>query len=182
MSRAPAKPWPDCSSVHTIVFDFDGVFTDNKVYVDENGAESVRCDRADGLAMDFLRHYQDEGHLNARIFILSREKNPVVLARAKKIGIECKHGVGDKLEFLQRYLKRLHAKKRTPLAGVIFLGNDLNDLPLMRAAGFAVAPSDAHPRVRAIADAVLLHKGGEGFVRAFVEKFLRIETFTAGDR
>ena len=180
MSRRTALRWPALSSVHTLVFDFDGVFTDNKVYVSERGVEMVRCDRADGLAMDLLRRCRGSG-FKARAFILSKEKNPVVLARARKIGLECRHGVDDKVKFMKRYLTQQHRKLKDPFAGVVFLGNDLNDLPLMRAAGFSVAPGDAHPRVRKAASVVLPQKGGEGFVRAFVERFLRIETLTAGE-
>jgi N-acylneuraminate cytidylyltransferase len=167
--------WPDCSTVHTVIFDFDGVFTDNKVYVSENGTESVRCDRADGLGMDFMRRYQQKGLLDARIFILSKETNPVVLARARKIGVECKYAVVDKLGFVTRYLAESEKENAISLKGVVFLGNDLNDLPLIRAAGFSVAPVDAHPVVRKAASVVLPQKGGEGFVRAFVERFLGIE-------
>lgn len=181
MSRPAAPRWPRLAAVHTLVFDFDGVFTDNKVYVSGNGDEAVRCDRADGLAMDFLRRYQRSGRFKARVFILSKEKHAVVLARARKIGLECRHGVGDKVEFMQRYLARHQRKLRDPFAGVVFLGNDLNDLPLMRAAGFSVAPSDAHARVRKIASVVLPQKGGEGFVRAFVERFLGIDKLGAGE-
>ncbi len=181
MNRPAAPRWPRLSAVHTLVFDFDGVFTDNKVYVSANGDETVRCDRADGLAMDLLRRYRDSGQFRARVFILSREKNAVVRARARKIGLECRHGVGDKVEFMRRYLAQHHRKLEYPFAGVVFLGNDLNDLPLMRAAGFSVAPRDAHARVRKIASVVLPQKGGDGFVRAFVERFLGIDKLGAGE-
>lgn len=181
MSRPADSRWPKPSTVHTLVFDFDGVFTDNKVYVSGNGDEAVRCDRADGLAMDLLRCYMESGRFNARVFILSKEKNAVVLARARKIGLECRHGVGDKVKFMKRYLAQYHRRLKDPFAGVVFLGNDLNDLPLMRAVGFSVAPRDAHARVRKTATVVLPQKGGEGFVRAFVERFLEIEKLGAGE-
>jgi len=181
MSRPVNRRWPELSSVHTVIFDFDGVFTDNKIYVSETGGEMVRCDRADGLAMDMLRRYQRNGLINARFFILSREKNNVVLARARKVGLECRHGVGDKVKFMKRYFAQHHREIKDPFAGVVFLGNDLNDLELMRAAGFSVAPRDAHARVKKAASVVLPQAGGEGFVRAFVERFLGIEKLNVGE-
>ena len=181
MSRAADRPWPDFSSVHTVIFDFDGVFTDNKVYVSGRGDETVRCDRADGLAIDILRRYRRKGQFNARVFILSKEKNAVVSARARKIGLECHYGVSDKVKFMKRYLARHHRNLKNPFANVIFLGNDLNDLPLMQAVGFSVAPSDAHARIRKAASIVLPQKGGEGFVRAFVERLLGINKLSTGD-
>ena len=163
--------WPALAGVHTIAFDFDGVFTDNKVYVTEEGKESVRCDRADGLGIDMLRAATQKGMLRADIFILSKERNPVTLARAKKLQLTCHAGCDDKVAFMQRRIR--------DFAGVIYVGNDLNDLALMRLAGFSVAPSDAHEQVQRIASVVLPKRGGEGFVRAFVEKLLDIDNLAS---
>ena len=172
------KPFPDYASVHTVVFDFDGVFTDNKIWVDQDGREIVRCDRSDGLAFDFVRAFQRRGHLVSEFFILSREANQVVLARAKKLQLVCHHGIGDKLGFMTEYLAARLSDSADPFAGMVYLGNDLNDLPLMRRAGYAVAPADAHPRVCEIAHLVMQQRGGEGFVRAFIERFLGIDQLT----
>jgi YrbI family 3-deoxy-D-manno-octulosonate 8-phosphate phosphatase len=168
------KPLPPLSSVHTVVFDFDGVFTDNKVWVDQDGRESVRCDRGDGLAFDLVRAYQRHGKMKATMFILSKEFNPVVLARASKLKLDCQHGIGDKLTFLQGNFAQRFPGHNDPFAGLIYLGNDINDLPVMRRAGFAVAPADAHPLVQEIAHLVLPQRGGDGFVRAFIEQWLGI--------
>ena len=167
------------TEIHTVAFDFDGVFTDNKVWVDQNGQESVRCDRGDGLAFDLVRAFQKQGKLNAEFFILSKETNPVVLARAVKLKLICHHGIGDKLDFMEEYLTTRLPLDHDPFAGLIYLGNDLNDLPLMQHAGYAVAPSDAHPMVREVAHLVLEQRGGEGFVRAFVEQLLDIKQLTS---
>ncbi len=168
------KPFPSLETIHTVAFDFDGVFTDNKVWVDQDGRESVRCDRGDGLAFDFVRAFRQQGKLNAEFFIISKEANPVVLARARKLKLDCHHGVGDKLGFMKEYLKKRFPAAPEPFAGLIYVGNDLNDLPLMQHAGFSVAPIDAHPMVRDMAHIVLEQRGGEGFVRAFVERLLSI--------
>ena len=170
--------FPALHAIHTVAFDFDGVFTDNKVWVDESGRESVRCDRADGLAVDLIRTAQRRGLLEAEVFVISAERNPVVTTRAQKLGLECHQGVSDKLEFIRNSLVDRFPTDRTPLRGLIYLGNDLNDLSVMQQAGFAVAPSDAHPRVLAIADLVLGNPGGGGFVRTFVERMLGFEDLT----
>lgn len=165
---------PPLKDIHTVAFDFDGVFTDNKVWVDQDGRESVRCDRGDGLAFDFIRAFQRKAKLDVEFFILSKESNSVVLARAKKLKLVCHHGVSDKLNFMIQYLNNKLPNHTDPFSGLIYLGNDLNDLPLMRRAGYAVAPSDAHPLVRKIAHLTLEQCGGEGFVRTFIEQLLGI--------
>ena len=172
------KTLPDLTSIHTVVFDFDGVFTDNKVWVDQDGHESVCCDRRDGLAFDMVRAFQKRGKLNAEFFILSKESNPVVLARAKKLKLDCLYNISDKLSCMQEYFANRSSSSPNSFEGLVYLGNDLNDLPLMRRAGFAVAPADAHPKVREIANLVLPECGGEGFVRAFIELLLGINLLT----
>ncbi len=169
---------PALETVHTIVFDFDGVFTDNKVWVDQEGHESVRCDRGDGLALDMVRAFKRQGKLNAELFVLSKESNPVVLQRARKLKLDCQHGVGDKLTFMQEYLENRFPSMPDPFAGLVYLGNDLYDLPVMRRAGFAVAPEDAHPLVLDISHLVMRQGGGDGFVRAFIERLLGINELT----
>lgn len=168
------KSFPKLDAIHTVAFDFDGVFTDNKVWVDQDGRESVRCDRGDGLAFDMMRAYQNQGKLKAVAIILSKETNPVVQARAKKLRLDCHNSTRDKLAFMADYLATRYPDNADPFAGLIYVGNDLNDLPLMRRAGFGVAPADAHPKVLDVADLVLPQRGGEGFVRAFIERMLGI--------
>lgn len=172
------KPFPEMAAVHTVVFDFDGVFTDNKVWTDQDGRESVCCDRRDGLAFDLVRAFQRRGRLASEFFILSKESNPVVLARAIKLKLDCHHGVGDKLGFMTNHLAAKFPHQADPFAGVAYLGNDLNDLPLMCRVGYAVAPADAHPRVRKAAHLILEQRGGDGFVRAFIERLLEIDRLT----
>jgi len=174
----PGVAWPSPEAIHTIAFDFDGVFTDNKVYVGQDGFESVRCDRADGLGIDFLRAAKERGLLLADFFVLSKERNPVVEARAAKLHLVCHWGHDDKLTFMSRYFAQSRPGDRDPFRGLMYVGNDLNDLIVMVRAGFSVAPADAHPRVRDAASAVLPQRGGEGFVRAIVERLLNFEHMT----
>jgi N-acylneuraminate cytidylyltransferase len=141
--------------VQAVIFDFDGVLTDNRVQVDERGVESVTCDRGDGLGLGLLRA------AGVQILILSKERSRVVQARADKLGLECLQGVDDKLPALRGWLSR-HGIE---LSASVYVGNDVNDLDCMRAVACAVAPSDAHPAALSSAQLVLARPGGRGAVR-----------------
>ncbi len=173
-----ANEFPSLNLIHTIVFDFDGIFTNNKVLIHESGSEAVVCDRSDGLALDILRAYQKAYRLDFNFFILSKESNPVVQARAKKLKLQCKNAVSNKLQYLEKYFLENLPQLENPFDGLIYLGNGLNDLPAMRKAAFSIAPSDSHPLVLKIANIVLPQKGGEGFISAFIERLIGIESFT----
>ena len=169
---------PTISSIHTVAFDFDGIFTNNKVLIDQDGRESVQCDRSDGLAFDLVRAFQKRGLLHADFFIITTESNPVVLARAKKLNLVCYHGIQNKLAFLEENLSLRFPDEKDFFTGLIYLGNDLNDLSVMKKAGFAIAPCDAHPCIKEIANLVIANRGGEGVVRTFVEEWLEINKLT----
>jgi len=173
--------FPNIHLIHTLVFDFDGIFTNNKVYVREDGLEMVCCDRADGLALDMLRSVCAKKQLQLDRFILSKEKNIVVETRAKKLQLPCFSGIGNKLEFLKNYFSKNRIDDSDPFSGMIYLGNDLNDLPVISCAGFSVVPSDAHSMVKSAASVILPQKGGYSFVRSFIEKFLNINKLTIGE-
>ena len=163
---------PSWREIHTIIFDFDGIFTDNNVYLGEDGKEIVKCSRADGLGLDMLRKFIIKKKWNVRYFILSKEKNPVVLARAKKLKIDCIHGVDNKLFFIKEYIKDNKYKESEFKKGSIYLGNDLNDYEVMHYCGTSVAPKDSHKIIIKNANIVLNRKGGDGFVREFIEKLI----------
>jgi 3-deoxy-D-manno-octulosonate 8-phosphate phosphatase (KDO 8-P phosphatase) len=165
---------PHRNSIHTIVFDFDGIFTDNKVWVSEDGSEIVRCDRGDGLGLDIFRNFCNYHQWTPNLFILSKEKNPVVESRAKKLKLKCYQSVDSKLKHIEAYLRRSSLEWQ----GLVYLGNDLNDYVVMLKAGYSVAPIDAHPRILEVADLVLLNEGGNGFVRAFLEKLMKLSTLS----
>lgn len=145
--------------VQLVVFDFDGVFTDNKVYTSQQGIESVACDRRDSLGCSILKK------LGVNLFILSTEANPVVLKRAEKIGIDAEMACRDKKQFIQKYLDK-HAFNP---ANVAYMGNDLNDLEAMALVGHRVVPADAHPLLLKNASLILTKNGGEGAVRELCE-------------
>ena len=145
-----------------VVFDFDGVFTDNRVLVDETGKESVFCDRGDGMALSWLR----EAGIPA--LILSKERNPVVEARARKVGLPYAQAIDGKADYLRDHCTR----EGIDLADVIYVGNDLNDLECFAIVGCPVAVADAVPQVAAAARIVLSKPGGRGAIRELVDKIL----------
>lgn len=164
-----------------IVFDFDGVFTDNKVYLNEDGKEFIKCSRADGMGIDLLRAYIKINQLNIDYIILSSETNPVVLARAKKLNIVAHASIKNKYKFILNFFESNFPEITNPFSSIVYLGNDLNDLPVMRHAGLSIVPGDAHPMVKAIASKVYPQMGGDGFVRAFIEDFININNLTEGE-
>ena len=138
-----------------VFFDFDGVFTDNSVYVSEDGKESVRCWRSDGLGLEKLRHI---GFYHQ---IISTEKNPAVLKRAQKLKIKCVNGIQDKYGKLKEIAKSNHFD----LGEIIFVGNDINDLECLRNVGVAIMVADAHPSLLSENFFVTTMHGGYGAVR-----------------
>ncbi len=125
------------ASVELIAFDFDGVFTDNAVYVNEDGVESVRCWRSDGLGLARLRS------VGVRAFVISTETNPVVTIRTNKLKVPCKQGVGDKAQTILDTCRELGV----PPSRTMFVGNDINDIPAFQSVGIPVAVADAYPEV-----------------------------------
>jgi YrbI family 3-deoxy-D-manno-octulosonate 8-phosphate phosphatase len=160
---------------HTLVFDFDGVFTNNKVYVGESGTESVRCDRADGLGIELLRKYKCIENWNLDIMIVSKEKNQVVSRRAEKLNIKCFQGVNNKLELIQKLHNKKQAHIEAALAKTIYVGNDINDLECILKCGHSFAPSDAHAVVKKACSTTLEQQGGNGFVRAVAEEIVGLQ-------
>jgi 3-deoxy-D-manno-octulosonate 8-phosphate phosphatase (KDO 8-P phosphatase) len=141
------------------VFDFDGVFTDNRVWVNERGEESLVFTRSDGLG---LRRLDEVG---VRYLILSMEQNPIVSARAQKLHADCVQGVEDKLSVLRERAGQLGVS----LERTAYVGNDINDADCLRAAGMPVVPADAWAEVKPLARWVLSRPGGAGCVREFCD-------------
>ncbi len=156
-------------SITAIVFDFDGVLTDDRVYVDQDGREMVACSRKDGLGFDMLRK------TGIKLFILSTETNPVVARRAEKLRIPVVQGSKDKAESL----RALASSEAFDLDTTLFVGNDINDLPAIRLCGSSACPSDAHSAVKAAATHVLETPGGQGVTREIIEKILGLDPESA---
>tara|TARA_A100001011_G_scaffold399540_1_gene508697 strand:- start:2250 stop:2714 length:465 start_codon:yes stop_codon:yes gene_type:complete len=141
--------------IKLIVYDFDGVMTDNKVYIDQNGNEMVQVNRSDGLGIAKIKT------LEIKQIIISTEENSVVSARANKLDIPCLQGIANKKYALKDYCQ----KNDIQILQVAYVGNDINDKNAMEIAGFSFCPADAHETIKEISDHILKRNGGDGVIR-----------------
>jgi YrbI family 3-deoxy-D-manno-octulosonate 8-phosphate phosphatase len=155
--RQPVPPGvaADLAAVRLVVFDFDGVFTDNTVYVSEDGTESVRCWRGDGLGLEAVQR------LGLQVLILSTEANPVVSVRSRKLRVDCVQGCDDKRVRLEALVR----DRGLTMDQVAYVGNDVNDLGCLEAVRVPIVVGDAHPSVLPIARIRTERPGGRGAVR-----------------
>jgi 3-deoxy-D-manno-octulosonate 8-phosphate phosphatase (KDO 8-P phosphatase) len=157
--RIPAR----FRTVRLVVFDFDGVFTDNTVYVSQDGTESVRCWRGDGLGLSALKR------LGIDTIIVSTETNPVVGARSRKLAMRWVQGCDDKLAAV----RALAEEFGVTLQHVAFVGNDINDLDCLKAVGLPIVVHDSHPAVLKSAYYRTVRCGGRGAVREVCDLIVR---------
>ena len=143
------------TDIRLVVLDFDGVFTDNAVYVTQDGVESVRCWRSDGIGLTRMRS------VGVHALILSTEVNPVVTARAAKLKIPCRQGVEDKAAAVLDTCMELGID---PLQAA-FVGNDINDVPAFKVVGLPIAVADALPETFPHVLYRTVKSGGHGAVR-----------------
>ncbi len=147
------------NQIKIIFSDFDGVLTDNKVYLNEEGLESVLLNRSDGLAVQILKKN------NIKILVVSTESNIVVSKRCKKIMVECHQGIENKEIFIKDYLSNQNLNKEN----CIYIGNDLNDYSAMNIFENTFCPSDSHKLIKSIAKKTLECKGGDGVLMEIIE-------------
>ena len=145
-----------------IVYDFDGVMTDNRVIIFQDGTEAVIVNRADGLGVERFRS------LGIPQLILSTETNSVVKARASKLHLEVIASCKDKKNVLKKYCEKMEYD----LSKVAYIGNDINDLEAMKIVGYPIAPANAHVEVKKIAKLVTRAKGGDGVIRELLDIFI----------
>jgi len=151
---------PDC--IDLLVLDFDGTMTDDRVWVHQDGSELVAANRGDGLGIRFLQK------AGVKVIVISREENPVVAARCRKLNLPVTQGVEDKPIVLMNYLK----ENKIDPKNTIFLGNDINDVPCFPIVGYAAVVADAQIPAKRHADRILSRKGGHGAVREMCEIIL----------
>jgi N-acylneuraminate cytidylyltransferase len=152
------RPMPE--RVDLLVMDFDGVLTDNRVWMDQDGREMVAAYRSDSLGLGLL--HETTG---IDLLVLSKEVNPVVAARCNKMRVAYVQGIDDKPAALAQIL----AERGVQPEHAIFIGNDVNDTPCFPLVGWAVAPADAQSDALRQADLVLSRRGGYGAVRELCE-------------
>ena len=143
------------SNIQLVMFDFDGVFTDNTVIVDQDGKESVRCWRSDGIGLQRLKE------VGIKACIVSTEQNPVVMARAQKLQIDCWQNVADK----EAAVIKICTHFNVPTAAAMFVGNDINDIPAFKIVGLPVGVSDCSPEIIPFILFRTKSNGGLGAVR-----------------
>jgi YrbI family 3-deoxy-D-manno-octulosonate 8-phosphate phosphatase len=148
--------------VKLLVLDFDGVLTDNRVWVNQDGQEMVAANRSDSIGLNLLRQ------AGVEVWVLSTETNPVVGARCAKLNLPVYQSIADK----GAALKSLFKERQVDPAQIVYLGNDVNDLPCFPLVGCAVVVGDAHPDARGKADLALSLPGGRGAVRELCDLLL----------
>ncbi|MEW6088419.1 MAG: HAD hydrolase family protein [bacterium] len=153
------------AGIKLIVFDFDGVFTDNRVLVMQDGSEGVLCSRSDGLGLNMLRD------IGLKMLVISKEVNPVVSVRCKKLGIPCIQGIDHKAIVLRREVKKIGID----LEKTAYVGNDINDLECLQIVGLPVCVADAYPEVKKISLHITKARGGKGAVREFCDFVIKIK-------
>ncbi|MGW4019776.1 cytidylyltransferase domain-containing protein [Streptomyces sp. NPDC005009] len=146
---------PTADDIDAVVLDFDGTQTDDRVLIDSDGREFVSVHRGDGLGIAALRRS------GLKLLILSTEQNPVVAARARKLKLPVLHGIDRK----DLALKQWCEEQGTAPERVLYVGNDVNDLPCFALVGWPVAVASAHDVVRGAARAVTTLPGGDGAIR-----------------
>jgi len=152
------------AGIKMVILDVDGVLSDGTIFLDEQGRESKGFSSRDGLGIYLLRR------AGIGIALISGRSSRTVEHRARALDItEVHQGIGDKLVVYQSMLASHDLRD----AEVCYVGDDLIDLPVMKRVGFAAAPADAHPLVRAAAHWVAPSNGGRGAVREVIEEVLR---------
>lgn len=151
------------AAIRMLVLDFDGVFTDGSVYIDDAGNETVRCSRVDGKGLQLLRES------GTKVVVISAEAGGVVEHRCGKLGLDGVHaGIKNKVEVYERIKDEFKMSD----AQICFCGDDLQDLELMELAGLGCCPANGVPAVKEAADIVLGERGGEGFIRRVCDLLL----------
>ena len=151
------------SNIKLLALDFDGVLTNNKVIVDENGIESVICNRSDSLGIGLLKKKDID------VIVISKEANKVVKARCNKLKISCVQGIDDKISILKKEIN----KRGLQPEEVCFIGNDVNDVECIEYVGLGVAVNDAFSEVKKAAKIVTEKNGGKGAVREIIDNILK---------
>jgi 3-deoxy-D-manno-octulosonate 8-phosphate phosphatase (KDO 8-P phosphatase) len=152
--------------IRLLVLDVDGVLTDGRLYLGPRGEALKAFHVRDGVG---LKQLQQAG---LAVAVISGRRSPIVAARCRELGVRhVLQGVGDKLPALMRLCARL---KLTP-AACACVGDDLPDVPVMRAAALSFAVADAHRAARRAADIVTRLPGGRGAVREVCDHLLALK-------
>lgn len=151
--------------IQAFIFDVDGVLTDGTVLVTETGEQHRRFNIKDGYALQLAvkRGYQ--------IVAVSGGRSKGIELRLKGLGItEIYLGLDSKIETYHNFILRSGLTANQ----ILYMGDDIPDLPAIKLAGLATCPADAVEEIKAVCDYISSKKGGEGCVRDVIEKVLKI--------
>lgn len=163
LSRCSKEQIKKASLIKAIFFDVDGVLTDGKIIYDENGKETKTFHVKDGLIISYLKK---AGILTGAI---SGRESPAVTKRLAELKIDfCHQNIVDKAMVFEKLMSHYNLKSKE----VAFIGDDINDLPVFRLAGFSVCPADTYDYIKAQADFVTQARGGEGVLREVADVVL----------
>jgi 3-deoxy-D-manno-octulosonate 8-phosphate phosphatase (KDO 8-P phosphatase) len=152
--------------IRVFVFDIDGVLTDSTVLVLENGLQARRMNIKDGLALQMALK---NGY---RVIVISGSYSEPVKERLRKLGVEEVHmGITDKMIFIEQFV----GESAMQWEEILFMGDDLPDIELIRVSGLGCCPADAVPEVLEISKYISPVKGGEGCARDVIEKVLKVQ-------
>lgn len=155
--------FPKLKKIKLIAFDFDGVFTDGKVTLDQNGIESVVCSRRDSLGLNQLKR------MGIKLAVISMELNPIVKKRCEKLKIECFVSPNSKVEYFKNLIKR----EGLTVEQAAFMGDDLNDLECLEYAGVAFTVADGADECKKSADYVTIRNSGDHAVREICDLIMK---------
>ena len=147
------------NNISIVISDFDGVFTDNSVWVDENGIEQVKCSRLDGIGISKLKE------VGVELVVVSSEPNKAILKRCEKLKVEAYNNIDDKGSFVKDLIQRKGLNKENAL----FIGNDENDIPALKHVKFGVGVADSYKSFLDSTQYILSKKGGDGAIRELCE-------------
>ena len=154
--------------IKLLLTDCDGVLTDTGSYYSQNGEEMKRFSIRDGMGVERLRSLAD-----VETGIVTGENTGIVSSRAAKLKIEEVHlGIKDKVQTLNEIIKRRNFK----LEEIAFIGDDTNDVEIMKIVGLSACPSDATKFAKAVADIVVENVGGNGAFRDFAELLIEAKS------
>jgi YrbI family 3-deoxy-D-manno-octulosonate 8-phosphate phosphatase len=152
------------AQIKLLILDVDGVLTDGGMYVSENGDQQKRFHTHDGMALLHL------AKMGVEVGIISSGfTSQIVQSRAALLGIQkCYVGREPKMQILQQWCTEMGIE----LTQVAIIGDDINDLEIMKNVGLAVCPANAVPIVKSNCHIILAKKGGDGCVREFIDTYL----------
>lgn len=154
------------SGIKLLILDVDGVMTDGRIIVDDAGLESKQFDVRDGLGLKMLMR------CGIDVVLLTGRKSRIVKYRAADLGIKEVHqGILNKREVFDEIVKRRNLMPEQ----IVYVGDDVVDIPILRRAGCGIAVADACPEAVGVADYVTEHSGGRGAVREVCEMILKVQ-------